>query len=193
LNYPFGHIVMLKKGDHITLASFETSLGWMGIVGSPNGLKRVILPHKSKEAVLYQVMSYGCVAEEQSSAMFGDLPNRLRRYLEGEPVDFPDKLDLAEATNFQYDVWRLVRNIPYGETRSYGWVASRLGLPKAARAVGQALGRNPLPIIVPCHRVIRSDGRLGGFGGGVEIKELLLRFEKGASIKVELPKGGEKA
>lgn len=173
---------MLKKIDHIIFASFDTSLGWMGIVGSPDGLKRVILPQKSKEAVLYQVMSYGCVTEEQSSAMFGDLPNRLRWYLEGKPVDFPDKLDLAEATHFQYDVWRLVRNIPYGETRSYGWVASRLGLPKAARSVGQALGRNPLPIIVPCHRVIKSDGRLGGFGGGVGIKELFLRLERAPSI-----------
>ncbi len=183
---------MLKRYDHIAFASFDTSLGWMGIVGSPNGLKRVILPKKFKEEILCQVMSYGWVAEEQSPATFGNLPHRLRRYLEGEPVDFPDKLDLAGATYFQQDVWRLVRNVPYGETRSYGWVASRLGLPRAARAVGQALGRNPLPIIVPCHRVIKSDGGLGGFGGGVKIKELLLRFEKAASIKVELPKGEEK-
>jgi len=184
---------MLKKGDYISFASFDTSLGWMGIVGSPNGIKRVILPKKSKEEILCQVMSYGWFTEEQSPATFGDLPHRLRQYLEGEPVDFPDKLDLAGATYFQQDVWRLVRNVPYGETRSYGWVASCLGLPRAARAVGQALGRNPLPVIVPCHRVIKSDGGLGGFGGGVKIKELLLRFEKAASIRVELPKGEEKA
>ena len=183
---------MLKKDDALTFVVCDTCLGWMGIVGSPKGLKKVILPQKSKKAVLSQAMNYGCAAEDQTPALFGDLPHRLRRYLDGEPVDFPDTLDLVEATRFQQGVWQLVRTIQYGETRSYGWVASRLDLPKAARAVGQALGRNPLPIIIPCHRVIKSDGSLGGFGGGVEIKELLLRLEQVPSIKVELPKGGEK-
>jgi methylated-DNA-[protein]-cysteine S-methyltransferase len=74
--------------------------------------------------------------------------------------------------------------IPYGETRSYGWVADKLDLPKAARGVGQALARNPLPIVIPCHRVISGNGSLGGFSGGVEIKELLLRLEEAPSIKV---------
>lgn len=173
---------MLTNGDRVAFALFDTSLGWMGVVGSLPGLKMVILPQVSKEAALLQVMAYGCSAEDQSPAMFGDLPHRLRRYLEGEPVDFPDKLDLLEATRFQKDVWKLARAIPYGETRSYGWIARRLGLPKASRAVGQALGRNPVPIIVPCHRVIRTDGSLGGFGGGVEIKELLLRLERVRSV-----------
>jgi methylated-DNA-[protein]-cysteine S-methyltransferase len=156
----------------------------MGIVSSSNGLRQVILPQKDKEAVLCQVMNYICPAEEQAPALFGDLPHRLRRYLEGEPVDFPDKMDLAEASRFQQNVWHIVRTIPYGETRSYGWVADELGLPKAARGVGQAMARNPLPIIIPCHRVISSDGSLGGYGGGVEIKELLLRLEQVTSIKV---------
>lgn len=169
---------MLSKADHLAFALFDTSLGWMGIVGSTYGLKRVILPQKSKEAVLYQVMNYGCVAEDQVIALFGDLPHRLKQYLGGGPVDFPDRLDLGKTTRFQQKVWQLVRTIPYGETRSYGWAASRLGLPKAARAIGQALGRNPLPIIIPCHRVINSDGRLGGFGGGLELKESLLRLER---------------
>jgi methylated-DNA-[protein]-cysteine S-methyltransferase len=162
----------------------------MGVVGSPSGLRNVILPQKFKEAVLCQVMDYGCVGEEQSSALFGDLPNRLRRYLEGETVDFPDKLDLFGATRFQEDVWRIVRTISYGETRSYGWVASKLGSPKAARGVGQALARNPLPIVIPCHRVIGSDGSLGGFSGGVEIKRFLLRLEQVPSI--EVPNKGRK-
>jgi methylated-DNA-[protein]-cysteine S-methyltransferase len=163
---------------------FDTCLGWMGVVSSPSGLGMVVLPQEFKEAVLYKVMDYGCAAEEQSPALFGDLPYRLRRYLEGEPVDFPDKLDLVEATRFQRNVWQVVRAIPYGETRSYGWVANKLGLPKAARGVGQALARNPLPIVIPCHRVISSNGSLGGFGGGVKIKELLLRLEQAPSTKV---------
>jgi len=149
----------------------------MGLVSSPNGLRMVILPQKYKEAVLRQVMNYAFPAKEQVPALFGDLPQRLRRYLEGEPVDFPDKLDLVEATRFQQNVWQIVRTIPYGETRSYGWVANKLDSPKAARGVGQALTRNPLPIVIPCHRVISSNGSLGGFSGGVEIKEFLLHLE----------------
>lgn len=169
---------MLTSVDRTAFVLFDTSLGWMGVVRSPKGLKMVVLPQKSKEAVFHQVENCGRVAEVKSVSMFGDLPHRLRRYLEGGIVDFPDKLDLVEATRFQQDVWHLVRTIPYGETRSYGWVAKRLGLPKAARAVGQALGRNPVPIVVPCHRVIRSEGSLGGFGGGVEVKEFLICLER---------------
>ena len=159
------------------LALFETCLGWVGVVGSPGGLRRVILPQASKEAVISRVEGWGCPFESGDFASFGDLPRRLKCYLEGEPVDFTDKLDLAGATRFQQSVWHMTRTIPYAETRSYAWVASQLGLPGAARAVGQALGRNPLPIVVPCHRVIGSDGGLVGFGGGVEMKEYLLRLE----------------
>jgi methylated-DNA-[protein]-cysteine S-methyltransferase len=169
---------MLSKADHLAFTLFDTPLGWMGVVGSTYGLKRIILPQKSREEVLYQVMNYGCVAEGRDIALFDDLPHRLKRYLDGGTVDFPDRLDLGMTTRFQQTVWQLVRTIPYGETRSYGWVASHLGLPKAARAVGQALGKNPLPIIIPCHRVINNDGGLGGFGGGLGLKELLLRLER---------------
>jgi methylated-DNA-[protein]-cysteine S-methyltransferase len=156
----------------------------MGIVGSPNGLRQVILPRKDKEAVLCQVVNYALPAEEHAPPLFGDLPHRLRRYLEGEPVDFFDKLDLGGTSHFQQNVWQMVRTIPYGETRGYGWVANKLDLPKAARGVGQALARNPLPIVIPCHRVISSDGSLGGYSGGVEFKELLLGLEQATSIKV---------
>ncbi|MCK4262862.1 MAG: MGMT family protein, partial [Dehalococcoidia bacterium] len=84
------------------------------------------------------------------------------------------------ASPFQRSVWDVCQSIPYGETRSYAWVAGKLGLPRAARAVGQALARNPVPIIVPCHRVIGSDGELVGFGGGMDLKRLLLRIESEA-------------
>jgi methylated-DNA-[protein]-cysteine S-methyltransferase len=163
---------------------FDTCLGWMGIVSSPDGLKMIILPQKNKEAVIGQITNSACHAEEPEPALFGDLPHRLRRYLEGEPVDFLDKLDLFGASRFQQNVWHVVRTIPYGETRSYGWVASELDLPRAARGVGQALARNPLPIVIPCHRVISNNGSLGGYSGGVGVKELLLRLERAASITV---------
>jgi len=93
---------------------------------------------------------------------------------------FPDRLDLSGATPFQRMVWEATRLIPYGETRSYAWVAGQVNKPGAARAVGQALGRNPLPIIIPCHRVIRGDGSLGGFSNGLEVKERLLHLENPA-------------
>ena len=160
----------------------DTCLGWMGIVGSPAGLRRVILPQESKEAVISNVHGWGWATGGDDSASFGDLPQRFRRYLKGEQVGFPDKLDLAGATRFQQSVWQITRAIPYGETRSYAWVAGQLGLPRAARAVGQALGRNPVPIVVPCHRVIGSDGSLVGFGAGVETKKHLLRLENPCGV-----------
>jgi methylated-DNA-[protein]-cysteine S-methyltransferase len=174
---------MLQKGDDLTFALFDTCLGWMGIVASPDGLKNVILPQKSKESAFAQVISWGCATENDDLAYFGNLSHRLRQYLEGEPVTFPDKLDLSGATRFQQGVWQAVQAVPYGETRTYGWVTGQIGSPRAARAVGQALAKNPLPIVIPCHRVISSDGSLGGFSGGLEIKEFLLRLERAPSIK----------
>ena len=101
----------------------------------------------------------------------------LKRYLKGARVKFNAKTDISIGTDFQRMVWRELGNIPYGETRSYKWVADGVGCPKGSRAVGQANGRNPLPIIIPCHRVINSDGSLGGYSGGIEIKKMLLGIE----------------
>lgn len=157
---------------------FDTSMGWIGVVSSAQGLREIILPQEFQEAVVRQVEGYGCSAEFCEPALFGDLSQRLRSYFEGEQVQFPDKLDFAGASRFQQRVWNVARTIPYGETRSYAWVAAQLGLSKVARAVGQALGRNPLPIIVPCHRVVSSDGTLGGFSAGLAMKKHLLRLEK---------------
>lgn len=103
----------------------------------------------------------------------------LERYLDGDPVDFGDiSLDLEGATEFQRKVWERLREIPRGRVVSYGYLAEELaGGPDAARAVGGAVGSNPLPIVIPCHRVVRSDGGLGGFGGGLPRKVALLRLE----------------
>jgi methylated-DNA-[protein]-cysteine S-methyltransferase len=168
---------MSKKAEALTFAVCETRRGWIGIVGSSDGLKKVILPLESKEAVLGRIADYGC-CENHDNTSFTDLTDRIRHYFSGEPVEFADKLDLSGATCFQQNVWLTVRKIPRGETRSYGWVASQLGLLGGARAVGQALGRNPVPIVIPCHRVIGSDGKLVGFGGGLETKKFLLQLEQ---------------
>ena len=166
--------------ESLVFALFNTDLGWMGVVGSQRGLRGVILPQESKEAVLGRVQGRGYTVEICDSSSFGYLPQRIGLYFEGKKVHFPDKLDFAGASRFQQSVWQVARTIPYGETKSYGWVAFQLNSPKAARAVGQALGRNPLPIIIPCHRVLSSDGELGGFSAGLEMKKHLLRLENAA-------------
>lgn len=154
----------------------ETSIGWIGVLISPIGIKACTMPRPTAAQALSE-LPLGCDAQPVSEEEFGDLAQRLRLYADGEPVVFDDDLDLAGATALQSAVWYATQTIPYGETRSYRWVAEQIGRPQAQRAVGQALGRNPVPIIVPCHRVIRSDGSLGGFGGGLDVKETLLRLE----------------
>jgi O-6-methylguanine DNA methyltransferase len=101
---------------------------------------------------------------------------QLRAYFAGELRDFDLTLDM-QGTGFQRRVWDELRNIPYGETRSYSFVANTIGAPKAVRAVGAANGRNPVPIVVPCHRVIGAAGSLVGYGGGLPLKRFLLDLE----------------
>ena len=107
---------------------------------------------------------------------FGEAMRQLGEYFDGTRREFDLPLKL-NGTEFQLDVLRELQQIPYGETTSYGAIAKSIGRPKASRAVGAANGRNPIPIIVPCHRVIGSTGDLTGFGGGIDTKEALLRLE----------------
>ena len=102
----------------------------------------------------------------------------LRAYFEGRLTSFSPPCDLRDLSQFTLAVLRMTARIPYGEVRSYRWLAESLGKPKAVRAVGNALARNPVPIIIPCHRVVRSDGTTGGFALGRKWKQKLLRLEK---------------
>ncbi len=159
---------------------FNTKMGWMVIVGSKRGLIRTSPPHSSAQEALD---SLGDIVKYATLSLnaFNDLVERLRAYFNDCNVLFPDKLDFSAASRFQEKVWQAARLIPYGETRSYGWLAGKIGKPGAARAVGQALGKNRLPIIIPCHRIIGSDGSLGGFNGGIELKKRLLKLEVSAT------------
>ena len=107
----------------------------------------------------------------------GKVLSQLKKYLKGELKRFNCKLDFR-GTPFQKKVWAALAKIPYGQTRSYKEIARAIGHPKAFRAVGNANGENSIPLILPCHRVIESNGGLGGFGHGVEVKKQLLEFEK---------------
>ncbi|MHC4320842.1 MAG: methylated-DNA--[protein]-cysteine S-methyltransferase [Planctomycetota bacterium] len=103
--------------------------------------------------------------------------NELRDYFNGNQVNFKSILDLRIGTIFQRKVWNKISEIPYGELRTYKWIASEIGNLNAVRAVGNAVGKNPVPPIIPCHRVIRTDGKLGGFSSGISLKKWLLKLE----------------
>jgi len=160
--------------------TFGTDMGWIGVLGSAEGLLRTTLPQRSAQEVR-QLLGDSLNYAIWSPHLFEDLMERLRAYFGGRKVAFPDRLDLSGANPFQREVWQITRLIPYGETRSYTWVAEQTERPGAVRAVGQALSRNPLPIIVPCHRVLNIDGKLGGYSGGTVIKRQLLFLEASAS------------
>ena len=117
---------------------------------------------------------------ERDDKAFVDAVEQLDAYFAGERWEFDLELDLV-GTNFQRRVWQALRTIPYGETRSYGHIAEQIGSPGAFRAVGLANGHNPIGIIVPCHRVIGTNGSLTGYGGGLERKKILLELERGRS------------
>jgi methylated-DNA-[protein]-cysteine S-methyltransferase len=114
---------------------------------------------------------------ESDDAAFADVVEQLEAYFAGGRMDFELNLDLI-GTTFQRRVWEALLTIPYGETRSYGEIAKQIGSPGASRAVGLANGHNPVGIIVPCHRVIGSNGSLTGYGGGLDRKRALLEMEK---------------
>lgn len=153
----------------------DTDLGWIAIIASDAGLRRISI-YNSADTARHDIELHFPESIDSPDS-FSDLAEQLKRYSRGERVIFDDKLDFSKATQFQQAVWEATRAIPYSETRSYEWIACRIGKPNAARAVGQALRRNPLPIVVPCHRVIGKDGSLTGFSSGLDIKKRLLDVE----------------
>jgi methylated-DNA-[protein]-cysteine S-methyltransferase len=157
----------------------DVGVGWVGLLASGSGLLKLTLPQTSAGEA-ERLLGDRLKEAVRSGGFFADLTGRLKGYFAGQRVAFGDELDLAAATAFQGEVWRLARLIPYGQTRSYGWLAERLGKAGAGRAVGQALARNPLPVIVPCHRVVAGDGGLGGYSGGLARKIYLLKLESAA-------------
>ncbi len=167
----------LEPGN-LECAACETGYGWIAVLASPVGLVRLTLPRKSREEALADL---GMTMVPENAKRLEGILRKLQLYFSGERVVFDEGLDIRNATTFQQRVWKATMAIPYGETRSYGWVAARAGQPSASRAVGQALGANPIPIIIPCHRVLAADGSLHGFSGGLSMKKTLLDLEKSPS------------
>ncbi len=148
---------------------FESPVGELLLAGDSKAL-RLVSFESSKHSVPPQA------GWKQDKAPFAEVIRQLQAYFRGELKEFDLPLVL-EGTEFQRRVWNALRTIPYGETISYAQLAARISNPKAVRAVGLANGSNPIPIIIPCHRVIGSDGSLTGFGGGLPIKRKLLALE----------------
>ena len=120
--------------------------------------------------------TFGELGADQDGELFAEVSRQLKQYFDGERTGFDLRLTL-EGTPFQRRVWAALQDIPYGQTISYGQLADRIGQPSASRAVGLANGKNPISIIVPCHRVVGADGSLTGYGGGIERKQYLLAHE----------------
>ncbi|MCE2560078.1 MAG: methylated-DNA--[protein]-cysteine S-methyltransferase [Acidobacteria bacterium] len=159
-----------------TYHDFHTPIGTLRLVGDEDSIDRIDLPNRAAEPPdPAWTPSNGALP-----AALAEAKRQLGEYFDGKRREFDLPLAL-EGTEFQRCVWTELRRIPFGETISYGELATRIGKPTASRAVGAANGRNPVPVVVPCHRVIGGDGRLTGFGGGLPAKQALLDMERRAA------------
>ena len=162
-----------------SMVLFHTAMGWVGAIASSEGVVRISLPGTNQADARARLLAGwdGEVPKVESTPILASLREELERFYQGEKVTFDQPLDLAGHPPFFQEVWAIVRGIPWGSTLSYGEIARLAGKPGGARAVGLAMARNPVPPVVPCHRVLRSDGGLGGFGGGLALKSRMLRNE----------------
>ena len=163
----------------VHVARVDTPIGSLRLASTERGLAYVELPHASGRGLDgWLKRRAGDAAPTDGYAPNQRAIAQILEYLEGKRVDFDLPLDLR-GTPFQLGVWEALREIPYGETRSYVEIARAIGRPRAVRAVGAANGANPCSLVVPCHRVIASDGSLAGYAGGESLKARLLAMEGG--------------
>ena len=157
---------------------FKSPWGWMGIAESSKGIQAIVLPKRSRRAVESDLKAQSKNPLRQGeSARLTAARHQLLDYLAGRRNTFDVPLDFTQGTSFQRQVWRTLQRVPYGKLRSYQWIALRVGGRHYARAVGNAVGANPLPIVIPCHRIVAHDTSLGGFSGGLSMKRKLLSLE----------------
>lgn len=165
----------LKTIYHTTLI---TPIGQLLVTSSDRGLVRVILPNENRlDPISDRQKHFPNAILLESKERNREVINQLLEYFNGTRKVFSLPIDLR-GTDFQKSVWEAVRKVPYGQTRSYGDIAKAIGNPRASRAVGAANGANPISIVIPCHRIIGSDGSMTGFGGGIPLKQKLLDLEK---------------
>jgi methylated-DNA-[protein]-cysteine S-methyltransferase len=157
---------------------FKSRWGWMGLAEAANGIARIVLPKASKQIVVSELRA-GTQGLRQAaySSRLRAARKQLTEYLAGTRTSFNLPLDLSQGTDFQRQVWKALQTVPFGQLRSYQALAARVRGKQYARAVGNAVGANPLPIVIPCHRIVTQNSSLGGFSGGLPTKQRLLALE----------------
>lgn len=160
--------VVTNRNETLRQTSISTPVGTMTLVGSDAGIRAILWDGEEAPK---------SVPADDGVAVLADAAAQLNAYFAGELTAFDLSLDLV-GTDFQVQAWRALADVPFGTTVTYGEQARRLGRPNAFRAVGAANGRNPVPIVLPCHRVVGVDGSLTGFGGGLDTKRWLLDHEQ---------------
>ena len=174
---------MNSKNKTTYYTSFPTPIGRICLAGTSKGLCRVSWGYRSEKDFAREVRSLPPNASPvvrsivKDDLHFTGIKNNIKKYLSGEPVSFKKYALVLEGTAFQKKVWRALADIQYGKVLTYKEVAKKIGFPGTFRAVGSACGKNELPILIPCHRVISSDGSLGGFSNGLRLKRYLLELE----------------
>ena len=163
--------------EELSIVITQTAMGWAGVALTPRGIRYATLFHRTESGARGELRAVGATRDEPDPRA-SEVGALLRAYGAGEDVTLDEyPVDLPECTPFQRDTWLALREIPKGETRSYGWLARHVGHDDSPRAIGAAVGSNPIPLWLPCHRVVASDGSLHGFGGGLAMKQALLELE----------------
>jgi O-6-methylguanine DNA methyltransferase len=163
--------------EKIFFTSFDSKIGTIYVASTEIGVCKISIPAQTKKEFLAWLQKHGNGAEvTESTSKNRQIIDEIHRYLDRRLVKFHSKLDPL-GTEFQRSVWEQLKRIKYGETITYKQLAHRVGIAKGYQAVGRANGSNPLPIVVPCHRVIGSDSKLVGYAAGLKTKEFLLRLE----------------
>jgi len=172
-----------KKMQCLKYTMFETIWGWMAVAGSESGVRFATLPEETPLAAMVGLTRWlRCSSASERPELFDEFQRQTVAYLAGERRSLDVALDFEGAPPFFRQAWEACLSIPPGEIRSYGWLAAKAGRPAAVRAAGQAMARNWVPLAIPCHRVVASDGSLHGFGGaGLGLKARLLELERSAT------------
>ena len=161
----------------VAYTTTDSPFGPLLLAATPRGLVRVGLPNQDRDELLVDLARRVSPRVLEAPAPLDEARRKLDLYFEGRLTDFDLPVDWRLSKDFRRRVLRAIARIPYGQTRSYTQMATSAGNERAVRAAGSACGTNPIPVVVPCHRVLRSGGALGGYGGGLPMKEALLRLE----------------
>ncbi len=163
----------------------KTAQGFVGFLATERGLRKLQLPQESKTAAI-EGLGGEVRGAVESPELMPELADRLVRYFDGERIEFALRYDWSGSTTFEMDVWRACARVRYGTTASYKDLAAAVGSPGAARAVGTVMAHNRCPLVIPCHRIVKSDGSLGGYSGpgGLEQKRRLLDLEAAVSYSL---------